>query len=91
MAKIQVDIGSAHKIISPKLRRASHQSLARLGASYNANNMAVFDKIYVFMYFFNIDGNKYAKDSVISIMTQMNILIKIEALINFIKSMLKTY
>ena len=45
--EFQVDIGSAHKINSLKHLIANHQTIARVGTSYEDKNKAVFDIIDV--------------------------------------------
>ena len=54
--EFQVDIGSSHKNNSLKHLIAAHQTLARVGNSYEDKNKAVFDIIDVRNCFCGIDG-----------------------------------
>ena len=59
-----VDIGSAHKINSPKYLIAVRQSPARIGTSNEGKIRAVFNNLDVCKYFCDIDRIRYPKDSV---------------------------
>ena len=60
----QVDIGSSHKINSPKYAILAHQTSAR-SEKVNKTNVAIFDKNDVRNYFCDNDGIRYPKDGVI--------------------------
>ena len=61
--KLQVDIGSAQKTISPKYLISAFQTIARTTAN-KAVNPAKFDSNHVTKYFVEIVGVRYPKDGV---------------------------
>ena len=62
--ELQVDIGSAQKIESPKYLISAFQTSARTTASKTVNP-AIFDDNHVTKYFVEIDGVRYPKDGVL--------------------------
>ena len=62
--ELQVDIGSAQGINSPKYLIAAFQTLARTTAN-KAQNPAIFDRNHVKKYFVEIDDIRYPKDGVL--------------------------
>ena len=62
--EIQVDIGSAQKINSPKNLISVFQTNARTTPN-KASNPAIFDNNHVTKYFVKIDGIRYPKDGVL--------------------------
>ena len=62
--KYQVDIGSAQIINSPKYLIVTHQTAARIGVPNKANDVAVFDNLYVRKYHIDIAGIRYPRDGV---------------------------
>ena len=62
--ELQVDIGSAQNINSPKYLISAFQTAVRTTASKNSNP-AVFDRNNVTKYFVEIDGIRYPKDGVL--------------------------
>ena len=54
--ELQVDIGIAQHVKSPKYLIESFQTEARLGTSIKANNIAIFDHVNVKKYFAEIDN-----------------------------------
>ena len=62
--ELQVDIGSARKINSPKYLISAFQTNARTTPNKNANP-AIFDSNHVTKYFVEIDGVRYPKDGVL--------------------------
>ena len=64
--ELQVDIGSAQKVYSPKYLIAAFQTLDRVGANNKSNNIAIFDNVIVKQYFCEIDGYRYPKDAVLT-------------------------
>ena len=62
--ELQVDIGSAQKINSPKYLISAFQTNARTTANKGVNP-AIFDSNHVTKYFVEIDGVRYPKDGVI--------------------------
>ena len=62
--ELQVDIGSAQNINSPKYLIAAFQTNARTAPNKNANS-AIFDNNNVIKYFVEIDGIRYPKDGVL--------------------------
>ena len=62
--ELQVDIGSAQQINSPKYLISAFQSAARTTPN-KANNPAIFDNNNVRKYFVEIDGVRYPKDGVL--------------------------
>ena len=67
--ELQVDIGSAQKINSPKYLISAFQTNARTTACKNVNP-AIFDHNHVIKYFVEIDGVRYPKDGVLIIFEQ---------------------
>ena len=61
--ELQVDIGSAQNINSPKYLISAFQTNAR--TTNKASNPAIFDNNYVTKYFVEIDGIRYPKDGVL--------------------------
>ena len=62
--ELQVDIGSAQKINSPKYLISAFQTIARTTTN-KAVKPAIFDDNHVTKYFVEIDGVRYPKDGVI--------------------------
>ena len=62
--ELQVDIGSAQHINSPKYLISAFQTNARTTASKNVNP-AIFDNNHVTKYVVEIDGVRYPKDGVL--------------------------
>ena len=62
--ELQVDIGSAQHINSPKYLISAFQTNARTTAGKNINP-AIFDSNHVTKYFVEIDGVRYPKDGVL--------------------------
>ena len=62
--KLQVDIGSAQHINSPKYLIGVFQTQNRIGVPNKANNIAIFDTNLVTKYFVEIDGAGYPIDGV---------------------------
>ena len=62
--ELQVDIGSAQQINSPKYLISSFQSAVRTTPN-KASNPAIFDSNHVRKYFVEIDGVRYPKDGVL--------------------------
>ena len=61
---LQVDIGSAQQVISPKYLFGSFQRADRIAAPNENNNIAIFDNVNVRKYFCQIDGYSYPGDAV---------------------------
>ena len=64
--ELQVDIGSAQHINSPKYLFGAFQTNNRIGTPNKANNPAVFDTNHVTKYFVEIDGARYPGDGVLT-------------------------
>ena len=64
--ELQVDIGSAQYVNSPKYLLGAFQTEARIGTPNKNNNIAIFDKVNVRKYFCEIDGYRYPKDTVLT-------------------------
>ena len=62
--ELQVDIGSAQNIISPKYLISAFQTNARTTPN-KASNPAIFDNNHVTKCFVEIDGIRYPKDGVL--------------------------
>ena len=62
--ELQVDIGSAQQINSPKNLISAFQSAVRTTPN-KASNPAIFDSNHVTKYFVEIDGVRYPKDGVL--------------------------
>ena len=65
--EIQVDIGSAQHINSPKYLIASFQTVNRIRAHNKNINIAFFDNVNVKKCFCEIKGYRYPKDAVLNI------------------------
>ena len=63
--ELQVDIGSAQQINSPKYLISAFQTPARTTPN-KASNPAIFDSNHVTKYFVEIDGVRYPKDGVLT-------------------------
>ena len=63
--ELQVDIGSAQHINSPKYLISAFQTMARTTPN-KASNSAIFDNNSVTKYFVEIDGVRYLKDGVLN-------------------------
>ena len=61
--ELQVDIGSAQKINSPKYLISAFQTIAK--TTNKASEPAIFDSNHVTKYFVEIDGVRYPKDGVL--------------------------
>ena len=62
--ELQVDIGSAHHINSPKNLLGVFQTQNRIGVPNKAINIGIFDTNHVTKYFVEIDGARYPRDGV---------------------------
>ena len=65
VVELQVDIGSAQHINSPKYLISAFQTNARTTAK-KTSNPAIFDKNNVTKYFVEIDDIRYPKDGVLT-------------------------
>ena len=65
--ELQVDLGSAQHINSPKYLIATFQTNDRIGTPNEANNPLVFDTNHVTKFFVEIDGVGYPRDGVLTI------------------------
>ena len=59
---IQVDLGGAQHIISPKYLIGVLQTQNRIGVPNKAENIAIFDTNLVTNFFVEIDGARYPRD-----------------------------
>ena len=64
--ELQVDIGSAQHVNSPKYLITAFQTTDRIGVPNKANNIAVFDTNHVTNYFVEIDGSRYPRDGILA-------------------------
>ena len=62
---VQVDIGSAQKVRSPKDLICAHQTRSRIDTPNKKNNIANFDHLDFRKYYVEIDGIRYLRDSVL--------------------------
>ena len=62
--ELQVDIGGAQHINSPKYLIGLFQILNRIGVHNKANNIAIFDTNHVTNYFVEIDSTRYPRDCI---------------------------
>ena len=65
--ELQVDIGGAEHINSPKYLIGVFQTQNSIGVPNKANNVAIFDTNHVTKYFVGIDGARYPRDAVSTI------------------------
>ena len=63
---LQVDIGSAHSVNSPKYMICAHQTEARSALLNKCNNISRFDNFNVRKYFIETDGQRYPRVSVLT-------------------------
>ena len=68
--ELQLDIGSAQHINSPKRLIAAFQTADRVDAPNKNNKIANFDNVNVKKYFCEIDGYRYPKDAVLTNFTE---------------------
>ena len=59
----QLDIGSSRNVQSPKYLIGAHQTKDRLDDAISTKNVAIFDNLDLRKYFFEIDGQRYPRDS----------------------------
>ena len=64
--ELQVDIGSAQHVNSPKYLTAGFQTKARIGASNKANIIEILDHVNVKKCFAERDGYRYPRDAVLT-------------------------
>ena len=62
--ELQVDIGSAQNINSPRYLICAFQSQNRIGIPNKANNFAIFDSNHATEFFAEIGGNRFPRDGV---------------------------
>ena len=62
--EIQVDIGSAQIVNSPKYLIVAHQTAARIEVPNKTNSIAIFDNLNVRKYFIDFYGARYPRDCV---------------------------
>ena len=60
---IQVDIGSAQHVNSPKYLICAHQTKNRINVPNKNNNSAIFDNLDLRKHYVDIDGQRYPRDS----------------------------
>ena len=63
----QPDIGNSQNVQNPKYLIAAHQTKDRLDGAISNKNVAIFDNLDLRIYYFEIDGQQYPRDS--SLMT----------------------
>ena len=64
--ELQVDIGSAQHINSPKYLTSAFQTEAKKGTPNKNNNIAIFDNVNVRKSFCEVDGYRFPKDAVLT-------------------------
>ena len=72
--ELQVYIGSAQHINSPKYLIGVFQTQNRIGVPNKANNIAIFDTNHVTNYFVELDGDRYPRDGVSTIFEEISYL-----------------
>ena len=82
--ELQVDIGSAQHINSPKFLISAFQTMARTTAN-KAGNPVIFNNNNVTKYFVEIDGIRYPKDGVLTNFEEMSYLDQYRVLKSFYK------
>ena len=60
---VQVDLGSAQQVNSLKYLYCAHQTQNRTNAPDKKINIAIFDNLDLRIYFVEIDGQRYPRDS----------------------------
>ena len=63
---VQHDIGSAQNVNSPKYMICAHQTNLRTSIPDEKINISIFDNLDLRKYFFEIDGQRYPRDSVLT-------------------------
>ena len=86
---VQVDIGSAQQMTSPKYVIVAHQTRNRKVAPNKNNFIAVFKNINLRKCYEELNGVRYPRYRVLINCKEKNILIDIEILNYFVKSMLE--
>ena len=64
--ELQVDIGSAQNVHSPKSLLTAHQTAERIGDLNKAKNIAIFDNLDFRNNFEDIGGQRYPRDPIIT-------------------------
>ena len=59
----QLDIGSSQNVQSPIYLIGAHQTKDRIDAPISTKNVAIFDNLDLRKYYFEIDGQRYPRDS----------------------------
>ena len=62
---VQVDIGSAPQVNSPKYLFCAHQIKDRIDSANKIENNAIFDHLNLQKYYVEIDGQRYLRDSLL--------------------------
>ena len=64
--ELQIDIGSAQHVNSPKFLIAAFQKADIILTPYKNINIAIFDNVIVKTYFCEVDGARFPKDAVLT-------------------------
>ena len=64
---VQVDIGSAQQVNSPKYLIFAHQTQNKIGGHDKNNVIAIFDNLDLRKYYVEIDGQRYPRDRLLII------------------------
>ena len=72
--ELQVDVGSAQHINSPKYLIGALQTEARLDTPNKNSNIEFFDNVNVKKYFCEVDGYRFPKDAVLTIFVENDCL-----------------
>ena len=62
---VQIDIGSAQQVNSPRYLTSAHQTRTRADTPDKKNKIARFDKLYLQNFYMEIDGQLYPRDSLL--------------------------
>ena len=59
----QLDMGSSQNVESPKFLIGAHQTKDRIDGAISTKNVFIFDNLDLRKYYFEIDGQRYPRDS----------------------------
>ena len=62
---VQVDIGSAQQMNSPKFLVVAHQTKDKIDSSIKNKNNVIFDHLNLLKYYVEKDGQRYPRDSLL--------------------------
>ena len=86
---VQVDIGSAQQVNSPKYLICAHQNKERIDSPNKNKNNAILDHLNLQKYYVEIDGQRYPRDSLLINYEQNDYIEQYKNLKFFLKNILE--